>query len=218
MTNTAPPLADTRDMYRIHTMLRREFGILAGLVRSVGEGEVTRARIVADHIKLLNVVLNQHHSGEDAVLWPRLRKRAPEEIAPVVHLLEEQHHEIDALTLRVDALLTSWLADAGPADREALSEALSRLAATLDNHTHLEEKLILPVVERHIFASEWQHMVEDGAGMIPTDIIPVMIGMMMYGGGSEDYPEVPKSIVAEAPKAYATYCERIHGRSTPPAW
>ncbi|MET0701482.1 MAG: hemerythrin domain-containing protein [Mycobacterium sp.] len=217
MTKTAPPLADTRDMYRIHTMLRREFGMLASLVHGVAKGEVARARIVADHIKLLNVVLHQHHSGEDAVLWPRLRIRAPEEIAPVVALLEEQHQEIDALTLRVDTLLSSWIADAALADREALVDAIGRLTVALDNHTHLEEKLILPVVERHIFASEWQLMVEEGAEKIPPEIIPVMIGMMMYGGGSEEHPEVSKSVAAQAPMAYATYCERIHGRSAPPA-
>ena len=217
MTKTAPPLADTRDMYRVHSMLRREFGLLAGLVRRVGDGDVARARTVADHIKLLSVVLHQHHSGEDAVLWPRLRIRASEEIAPVVHLLEEQHQEIDAVTVRVEALLNSWTADAGPIDRDALADALAGLTVILDTHTHLEEKLILPVVERHISASEWQYMVDEGADKIPAEFIPIMIGMMMYGGGSEEHREVPKWVVDEAPKAYAAYCERIHGSSTPPA-
>ena len=217
MSDTAMPFADTRDMYTVHAMMRREFALLPGLVRRVEAGDSARAQVVADHITLLTLVLNEHHAAEDAVLWPKLLSRAPKEIAPVVHLLEEQHAEIDTLTDHVNALLAPWTSGAGLNDRDALSEALDALAVLLDGHLQLEERLILPVVERHIFASEWQKMVEDGATKIPAEVVPLVFGMLMYGGGSDAVPPEARIVLAdEAPRAYAAHCEHVHGTSTPP--
>ena len=217
MSNTASSLADTRGMYTVHSMMRREFALLPALVRSVEAGDSARAQVVADHIKLLSLVLNEHHSAEDAVLWPKLLSRAPKEIDPVVHLVEEQHEEIDTLTDHVDALLASWTSGAGLNDRDALSEALHGLAMLLHGHMQLEERLILPVIERHIFASEWREMVEDGATKIPAEVVPLLLGMLMYEGGSDAVPrEVRVLLTDEAPRAYAAHCERVHGTSTPP--
>lgn len=64
-------------------------------------------------------------------------------------------------------------------DRDALGEALDALAVLLHGHLQLEERLILPVIERHIFASEWQKMVEDGAAKIPAEVVPLVFGMLM---------------------------------------
>jgi hemerythrin-like domain-containing protein len=217
MSNTASSFADTRGMYTVHSMMRREFALLPALVRSVEAGDSARAQVVADHIKLLSLVLNEHHCAEDAVLWPKLLSRAPKEIDPVVHFVKEQHAEIDTLTDHVDALLASWTSGAGLNDRDALSEALDGLAILLYGHMQLEERLILPVVERHIFASEWQKMVEDGATRIPVEVIPLVFGMLMYEGGSDAVPPEARAVLAdEAPRAYAAHCERVHGISSPP--
>jgi hemerythrin-like domain-containing protein len=217
MSDTASPFADTRDMYTVHSMLRREFALLPALVRSVEAGDSARAQVVADHIKLLNLVLNEHHSAEDAVLWPKLLWRAPKEIDPVVDLVEEQHAEIDTLEDHVDALLAQWTGGAGLNDRDALGEALDALAVLLYGHLQLEERLILPVVERHIFASEWQKMVEEGAANIPAEVVPLVFGMLMYEGGSDAVPPEVRVVLAdEAPQAYAAHCEHVHGTSTPP--
>jgi deazaflavin-dependent oxidoreductase (nitroreductase family) len=217
MSDTASPFADTRDMYTVHSMMRREFALLPALVRSVEAGDSARAQVVADHIKLLSLVLNEHHSAEDAVLWPKLLSRAPKEIDPVVHLVEEQHQKIDTLTDHVDALVAPWTSGAGLNDRDALSEALDCLAVLLYGHMQLEERLILPVVERHIFASEWQKMVEEGATKIPAEAVPLVFGMLMYEGGSDAVPAEARAVLAdEAPRAYAAHCERLHGTSTPP--
>lgn len=47
------------------------------------------AQIVADHIRFLQVVLYEHRTGEDVVLWPALLVRAFREIEPVVHLVAD---------------------------------------------------------------------------------------------------------------------------------
>jgi len=217
MSDTAGPYADTRDMYKVHAMFRREFALLPALVRSVPDKDKERAETVAGHIRLVNLVLHEHHSGEDAVLWPLLLTRAPREIDPVVHLVEGHHQGIENILGEVDVLLGNWTGGAASEDGEALALALQRLAVVLYEHMGLEEKLILPLAKRHVFASEWDKMVADGAADIPPEAGPVLAGMLMYEGGPDVVPPQMRAVLAElAPQAYAAHCQRVHGTPTPP--
>jgi Hemerythrin HHE cation binding domain len=76
MSDAPEDYADTRDMYTIHTMFRREFGLLPGLVRTTAADDTERARVVTEHIRLISFVVAEHHSAEDSVLWPKLLARA----------------------------------------------------------------------------------------------------------------------------------------------
>src|SRR5215472_7521004 len=102
VTTTGERYADTRDMYVVHTMFRREFGLMAALVRGVTAGDTERAQIVAEHIELMNGVLHHHHAGEDKHLWPRLVHRGSEEVTPVVHLMKDQHEGIGKTIDEID--------------------------------------------------------------------------------------------------------------------
>jgi hemerythrin-like domain-containing protein len=203
-------------MYIVHTMIRREFALLPGLVRDVAPADRDRAHVVADHVRLLSLIIHEHHCAEDTVLWPNLLSRAPKETHPAIHLVEGQHQGIDALSSRVDALLTTWR-DNGAGDcGDDLADALQRLATALDEHMSLEEKLMLPLVERHIFANEWDGMVERGAARIPADLGPVVVGMLIYEGGREAVPpELYDAVAPVAERAYTAHCRAVHGTATP---
>ena len=217
MTGNGNPYADTRDMYTVHAMFRREFALLPGLVRGVADEDAERARVVGDHVRLVNTVLYHHHHAEDLVLWPRIRQRASRDIDPVVQLLEGQHHRLDLIIEELNRRLDSWMGGADGAEREELAAVLRRLAAGLYEHMGLEEKLALPLVERHVFASEWEAMVAAGAADVPPEIGPVLVGMLMYEGGVDVIPlEMREALADLAPKAYAVYCENLHGTPTPP--
>jgi hemerythrin-like domain-containing protein len=217
MSDTASPYADTSHMPKVHTMFRRELALLPALVRSVPGKDEERAEVVAGHIRLLCQVLHHHHSGEDAVLWPLLLARAPREIDPVIHLAEGHHRTIDELLARIDVLLGGWTSGAAPQDGEALAAALELLAVTAYEHMGLEEKLVLPVAARHIFASEWDNMVASEAATVAPEIGPVLAGMLMYEAGPDVVPPELRAVLADlAPQAYAAHCERVHGTPTPP--
>jgi Hemerythrin HHE cation binding domain len=217
MSDDGNPYADTRHMYKVHTMFRREFALLPGLVRSVPARDDERAQAAAGHIRLVNLVLHHHHTSEDEVLWPLLLARAPRDIDPVVHLMEGHHRGIESILAEVDELLGTWTGSAACEDGEALAEALEQLAVGLFEHMGLEEKLVLPIAQRHIFAAEWEKMVADGAAAIPPDVGPVLAGMLMYEGGVDVVPPEMRAVLAElAPQAYAAHCERVHGTPTPP--
>src|SRR6478736_8119138 len=87
----AADVPDTRDMITVHRFLRREFRLAPGLVERVAPGDVQRAGVVGRHLDFMSEFLHHHHSAEDAVLWPVLVERVPDELAPLVELMEAQH-------------------------------------------------------------------------------------------------------------------------------
>jgi len=217
MTDSQNPYANTQHMHTVHATFRREFALLPGLVREVAPGDDVRARVIAEHIRLLALSLHEHHSGEDAVLYPRLAIRASKESDPVIRFVDGQHATINALITDIEAHLNTWATSAGADDRDGLAAGLQRFVPALYEHLDLEEKLILPLVERYVFASEYKKMVEDGAATIPREVGPVLAGMIMYEGGIEALPAEMRAILAEvAPRAYAAYAEKLYGTPTPP--
>jgi hemerythrin-like domain-containing protein len=216
MSQIGSPYADTRNMYTVHMLFRREWGLLPDLVQSVAHGDEERAKVVADHIKFMSALLLHHHEAEDAVLWPLLLARAPKEIDPVVHLAEGHHQRIDTLLGEVDPLVPAWANGAATDDADALAQALRQLDVVLFEHMGLEEQLVLPLVERHIFASEWQLMEEHAIGSIGPQDIVLVIGMALYEADESIVPEPLRDMLPVAPGVYGDYAERLYGTRTPP--
>ncbi|MFE0627554.1 hemerythrin domain-containing protein [Streptomyces sp. NPDC058864] len=222
MTPVNGPMADVRDMYMAHTMLRREFRLLPRLVRDVEPGDTGRAETVGAHAEHVCSVLHLHHEGEDLLLWPRLLERAGDRAAAIVPTMEEQHAAIEEAHAEVTVLLPRWRATA--LDGGRLADALDRLLPALLEHLALEEKEILPLAEQYVTAAEWRQLGEHGMARTPQEVLPLSLGMAMY----EADPEVVEALLAELPEpqrsaltgaarhAYAAHAERVHGTATPP--
>src|SRR5688572_285273 len=82
-------------------------------------------------------VLTMHHTAEDALLFPQLRRQDPG-LAPVVARLEEEHHAIAGVLERVDSALVSLAAD--PTRIGELQEAVDILTDALLSHLSYEER------------------------------------------------------------------------------
>ncbi|WP_162794655.1 hemerythrin domain-containing protein [Nonomuraea lactucae] len=218
------PLADTREMYLVHDMFRREFGLMPALVRAVTPGDVERAGVVADHITLVTGVLHSHHRGEDDHLWPRLLERVPEEVVPVVHTMEDHHEGIARLDAELETAISAWRADAGAERGKALADVIERVNVLLVEHLGLEEERILPLAEKYVTAAEWAAMVADANSKLPMEMLPLLAGFVTYEGDPEVIeglfsslpPEVGVFLRQQAPQAYASHAERVHGTPTPP--
>jgi hemerythrin-like domain-containing protein len=217
MSQNGSAYADTRNTYIIHIVFRREFGLMPDLVQSVAHEDEERAKVIADHIRFLSNVLLHHHEAEDAVLWPLLLARAPKETDPVVHLAQRHHQRIDTLLDKVDARLAAWVDGAAIDDADTLAQTLRELAVVLFEHMGMEEQLVLPLVERHIFTSEWQRMEEHAVSAIAPQDAALVFGMALYEGSEDIVPEPMRGeILLVAPGVYADYAERLHGTRTPP--
>jgi hemerythrin-like domain-containing protein len=210
--------ADTRNMYTAHVMFRREFGLLPDLVQSVAHEDEERAKVIADHIKLLSTLLHHHHQAEDEVLWPLLLARVPKETAPVIRLVEGHHRRIDTLLSGIETRLAAWANGAASDDGDALALALRELAVVLFEHMALEEQLVLPLVERSVFTCEWQAMEGRAVGALDPPDAELLFGMMLYEGDEDIVPEALRAeFLPTAPRVYADYAERLYGTRTPPS-
>ncbi|NJC68066.1 hemerythrin domain-containing protein [Planosporangium flavigriseum] len=210
-------------MLVIHTALRREYRLAPALVRAVAPGDAARARVISEHLDFLNNMLHHHHSGEDRLLWPKLLDRVPAELAPIVQLMEQQHHQIHDTLEQTGAAMARWREHAAAADRDQLAESLERLYAGLTEHLAAEEEHILPLASRCLTPAEWGQLGEEGMESVPKNQRAMIFGMLMYEGD----PQVIAMMLAQAPlparlivpvlgrRAFARYARRVHGTPTP---
>jgi hypothetical protein len=182
MTSTSPAateqLTDVRDMYVVHRTFRREFALIPGLIRSVAAGDTARAAVVAGHARLVLGGLDMHHTGEDALLWPKLLERATPS-ADLIHRMEAQHHRVEELIAELDEALPRWEAEARPAVSEEVASTFDALRVALLEHLDDEERHILPIAERHITPQEWAGLGEHGMAKVKKSELPILFGAML---------------------------------------
>lgn len=221
-TATPAPL-DTREMAVVHSFFRRELRLAGGVVRAVAPGDTPRSAVVADHLAFVTGVLHSHHTGEDELVWPLLLERVPGELAPLVHLMETQHENVDRLLGVAAGLRERWRESAAVAERDALAAVLDELYVALVEHLDAEEQRVLPLAARCLTQAEWDALGERGAKETPPRLMPLVLGMFAYEGD----PEVVAAIQRKAPpvlrwfipgmarRAFRRYAVTIHGTPTP---
>src|SRR5689334_9152348 len=99
-------LFDGREMVMVHDMMRREFGLLPGVVAGTTPGAHVhddRTDIIVRHIDWLIHALHSHHSTEDDHIWPLLDERC--EQSALTALMERQHEDVAACLDTVEETL-----------------------------------------------------------------------------------------------------------------
>ncbi|GAA0372758.1 hypothetical protein GCM10009530_23740 [Microbispora corallina] len=223
MSSTPVRLADSRDMYVAHRVFRREFAAAPDLVRRVEPGDVSRARLIADHVAKLTHELDRHHQGEDRLVWPKLLERAPTEILPIVETMERQHKVLHDALVQVDTALDRWRPRADAGDRDALAAALDAMLPPLGEHLDTEERHVLPLIDTYITEAEWAQVAEEAVKDQPKKALLVNLGMALYDADPAHLevvkgampPPVWFVVTRLGPRAYARYARRIHGTPTP---
>ncbi|SPM37259.1 hypothetical protein MRAB57_5102, partial [Mycobacterium rhizamassiliense] len=212
---------DRGEMEVVHTMFRREFGHLPRLIREAVDAE--RIRIVADHFTLIADALHHHHRAEDELVWPLLKKRAGDCVEKRVQMMQAQHHELEFDLEWLCTGIRNWATnDPTLASLEPASEA-SRFVELLNEHMAAEEQLVVPLMEQHITAAEWDAMVERGAAASDPAALPLNLGMLLYEGDAEVVQRVldrlpadlRDTVCGDAADSYAQYAQRVHGTTTP---
>jgi hemerythrin-like domain-containing protein len=223
-TTDAQPHFHGSEMLIVHDMFRREFALMPGLVRRVAVGERDRAQIIGDHIEGATSALHIHHVLEDGNVWPLLLDRCGESVAPLVDLMERQHHQIATLIPRVDQALNVWRDSPTVESRQALVDILDRLIPALKEHLSTEEDRVVPLMEQHITAAEWNEFLKAESAAVEPDYLPLMLGMLMYEGDPESVEQVIATMSADtgpvirqlAAPTFAAHSQRVHGTATPP--
>jgi iron-sulfur cluster repair protein YtfE (RIC family) len=188
MTNTAnstPQLTDVRDMVVVHKVFRREFALIPGLVRAVAPGDTRRAAVVAGHARMILMGLDLHHTGEDALLWPKLLERdAPD--SDLIHRMEAQHHRVEELIAELEPALDRWETEARPAVGVEVASTFDELRVALLEHLDDEEEHILPIAARCVTQEEWNALGEHGLGQVDKSQLPIMFGAILEDATPEE--------------------------------
>jgi len=219
-----PGLTDVRMMTVAHTSFRRELKLAVPAVRGACEGDRRRAAAVSDHVELWLGLVHHHHSIEDELLWERLTERVPDELEPLVELMEDQHHVVARLLDQAPPLVAAWRASSSAADRDRLADLLATLVDRLCEHLDTEETRVLPLMARHITAAEWGEFTARGMESIPKGMMLTGFGMMLYEGDPEaialEIGKLPWVLRPVLPvlgrRAFRRYACRLHGTATPP--
>lgn len=222
-TNGGSTMAQTRtdtwQMNYVHDQFRREFEQLPDLLRAVPAGDVTRAKIVGGHARLVTDFLHHHHQGEDEMLWPKLLSRCPDKLdQELIHRMESQHAHVSELIEQINALLPGWIASGNAADRDRLADLYNELQTPLDEHLREEEERVLPLVSEHISQEEWEQLGKANERSIPITKAMLMIGSMLEHQGPHTarfYAQLPLPLRAAyrlgGRRSYTRYQARLRG-------
>jgi hypothetical protein len=223
MTADVTARPDTFEMVFVHNCFRRQFQALPGLALGVPDGDTTRARTVVGFVDELTAMLHHHHSGEDDLMWPLLLERAPMDSALILRM-EEQHERIAEIYQQAGVLGRAFAASADPTCRQEFAQALTDLAAGLDEHLADEENFVLPLVEDVMTVPEWEALNERGRAGMPKNRQLVYLGFLLQA----NTPERGREFLANMPLpvrmlwtvvgrgAFARDHQRIYG--TDPVW
>ncbi len=145
----------SREMPLIHAIFRTELRRLERMVGDVPPAAVERAGHVADHLTFLLDALHHHHEGEDELIWPILMERAGDD-APLVARMADEHAEIDRTVAAVRSAASAWATEPSRSNGSDLVRAIDRLRAVLTAHLDEEEQVVVPLIDAHFTAEEWQ--------------------------------------------------------------
>ncbi|KAB8195367.1 LLM class flavin-dependent oxidoreductase [Nonomuraea phyllanthi] len=153
--------ANGRHLVDVHDHLRGELARLRDLVEQVAAGAID-AGTARSHVNAMTMrqnnwtlgaycasycrLVTMHHTAEDAMLFPDLRRAEPG-LAPVLDRLQEEHHAIHKVLERVDRALVAYVGD--QAGLETLRAAVDLLTDSLLSHLSYEERELVEPLARH---------------------------------------------------------------------
>lgn len=153
---------DSRRVFRLHAVFRREVGRNADLVRAVAAGDVERVRAVAARVRIVDDAVYRHNCAENTLLWPRLVGDKPSEADIMVDVMLRQHRALDAMSLGLQAAVLAWEDEPTAHRRDALADGLERFSHALGEHICATELFLVPLLERFLCAGDWADVIRLG--------------------------------------------------------
>jgi len=179
----------------VHRLFRQAYEEAARLVRAAPTPSPERVTFLADHIDLIVGGLHTHHVDEDALLFPKLIERVPEQAA----MTEQVEHQHEAIATAMDASLVAcaaWRHRPSAETGEALAAALDHLNAVVQPHLDDEEQKVVPLAAVTLTQQEWDALGKRGMNSIPRNKRGVAAGMMLETLDADDRAFMMKEVPA----------------------
>lgn len=145
--------ADTRGMAIVHRALTRDLGRVRVALEHHPPPVGHQRRAIGDHVVWLMAWLHEHHSAEDAGLWPLVRLRNPD-AGPLLDQMEADHQQIVPAADELSVAGHDYASRVGDAARTNLLAALDQLMTVLVPHFEREVAEVMPVVAASITRDE----------------------------------------------------------------
>jgi hemerythrin-like domain-containing protein len=199
-------------MVLMHRVIRREFGQLPRLFRSAANDRA-RSKVIGAHAREMLDFLHTHHTGEDELLFPLLRKRTTLD-PDLMDRMDAQHAQVDDTVTAVNAELPVWTATADTATGEKMAARIEATMPTLIDHLAEEEQELLPVVSVTLTHSEWDALGKHGMSAIPLTRRLVILGHITEEADDAERQRFMQVIPAPARLAYKLIGRRQFTRET----
>jgi hypothetical protein len=167
---------DVTDLIAVHGVFRDTFGAAPELVGAIAPGDSERVALVANYYDNVLFLLEAHHDGEEAIVFPALRKRCPDK-QELLDRLDAEHHEAIALLAKAQGSLAAW----SGGDRDAggaVVDDLGALRAQLVTHLDREEAEVMPLCAVNLSAEEWGALPGHAMANFQGDKIWLILGLI----------------------------------------
>lgn len=161
---------DMTAMYAMHDALRRELVHLARVTTRV-DGDAYRVLCTAAGWALFTTCLRAHHTAEDDMLWPALRRTLaarPDELA-LLEVMEAEHAAIADVVAMIEDILTT-----PEVGLDRLGDLTDSLATGLAGHLKHEEDQALPLIQAFVTPAQWAHFGEVHAQRLGQDVVRIL--------------------------------------------
>lgn len=175
-TGGAPPL-DTSDMLAVHGALRDTLAAGSRRVLGVAPDDDERRELICGYYEDILWFLHVHHDGEEELVFPKVRERAPT-AAAVLEAMQAQHREVAELLGASVGALAAWRDGDGTA-QERLADDLQALSEALEPHLVDEETELLPYCAQTLTLEEWGALPGHALSQYQGDKMWLVIGLIM---------------------------------------
>jgi hemerythrin-like domain-containing protein len=170
------PRPDVTEMVVIHNTLRDVLAAAPQIVGSARPDDPSRVAMVASFYENVLNFLAVHHSGEDALVFPKLMQRCPADAERVAEIAG-QHHDVDDAVAAATSSLAAW-AGGDAAAQISVAVALADLGATLRSHLADEEREVLPLCEVTMTVAEWGELPGHAMRAYSGDKVWLILGLI----------------------------------------
>jgi hypothetical protein len=175
MTDQGVPRPDTSDMTAVHQVFRSSLAAAPEFVAST-QGDDARRALIADYYGNLLAFLDVHHEGEEQLLFPVLRERAPVSDALVARMTQ-QHADVVGRLARSKDALAAW-SESGDEAAGHAAAILLELGEVLTPHLDDEEAEMLPLAGEYLSMEEWGALPGHGMTHFTGDKVWLILGLI----------------------------------------
>jgi hemerythrin-like domain-containing protein len=200
-------------MVVVHRVFRREFALLPRMVRAVSPEDLGQRRVICDHAREMTAMLHHHHTGEDELVWPRLRERAQLD-GSLIDRAQTQHEFIGRLLAALQDDLQRFAESSDPAASSELASTLDQVSVALDEHLDEEETAILPIVAKTLTAAEWEELARRGMSGMSKPRLLVILGHILEEASTDERAAFLQHVPLPARVGYRLFGHRQYLRET----